>query len=411
MNNSIKFVVPKDKGESEFVGFNSENGAFVFPCKYFRDAELDGKHDEQLFKREAKNILLLLKHVEQKYLFGGGNAQLLQFHSMLWLMQDYIDHGYYVETEKVFGTSGAGRIHWGKTIRHSPVWLSGGNVIYPNPIRSRVTIDESRIITQIYKACLEYSVLRLGFIFGIERTEHAMYDVEKDKDFLSFFLTKELQSTNKDDKKTLLRHLLSIVNHQNEKTSGWGFSIFDKDFEYVFEFLINHVFGTEDVKKFYNTYSYYLPQRVPSSKLRPDTIMKDERSWTYYVVDSKYYNFGYTGSAKDLPASSDISKQIGYNHFLRDNLPEKEQDFHVKSVFLLPYSAEDSQPIKCVGYACRDARADENFCNKKDDDRVAVCLVDLRELIYSYQGKSNTLSPRKLIETIENFDKIAVKND
>ena len=52
-------------------------------------------------KKEAKNIIVLLKKFRQEYFLNGNNDELLQFNAMIWLIQDYIERGYYVETEQI----------------------------------------------------------------------------------------------------------------------------------------------------------------------------------------------------------------------------------------------------------------------------------------------------------------------
>ena len=95
-----------------------------------------------------------------------------------------------------------------------------------------------------------------------------------------------------------------------------------------------------------------------------------------YVIDAKYYNYGYSRNQKDLPQSSSITKQIGYNHYLSDHNDRKKH----YSVFLLPTSLEN-EPIEYVGYAASEKE-------KNVIDKVAVCLIDLRTLVDVFYGTS-----------------------
>ena len=401
MNDTISFKVPPYKVKDEYIGFHPSSGTFIFPCQYFSEQQTY-EQNTALYHKEARNIIFLLKHVCQDYLFGDGKNELIQFHSMIWLLQDYVDRGYYTETETVNKNSSPGRINWKRTIKQNRIFYNNSNIIYSNFVYNRVMMNESRIITQIYKACLAYSVERLGFIYGLTKTAHTVFDVDKDRDFIIFYLKNELNNTFRDYKKTLIGHLLSIVTHQSNKAKNVGYAIYDKEFEYVFEFLVNYAFGTEDVKKFYNAYSYCLndlSDLVPASRLRPDTITKDELNNTYFIVDSKYYNYGYTHNPKHLPESSSISKQLGYNHYLKDHLIDTEKDFWVRSVFVLPYaSTKEGEYIKYVGYAQRDDSKDVTADHI--DNRVAICLIDLKELIHTYMEHSTNLSPKTLIDCI-----------
>lgn len=375
MNRDIKFKIPNDKKEYNYIGidFQNNDSQFIFPPKYLKKGELTEK-DKQ---KEAKKIILLLKKIRQEYLLNGNNSELFQFNSMIWLIQDYIEHGYYVETEHLSSFSSNGKIDWKKTIKNNSIFFANGEIIYNEFVRDRIIIDDSQILTQIYKACLNFSVAKLGFLFGIGQTENSVYNIDRDNAFLIFYLENELNKTFKDYKKQLLNHLILIITAQNSKQKNNSFSIYDTEFEYVFEALINKIFGTENVKEFYNSYSYYIQEQNPSaSKLRPDTIMKDDKNKTYYILDAKYYNYGYSKNFSDLPQSSAISKQVAYNHYLRENLKEDEKGvYNIKSVFIFPFSKENGDDyLKYIGYAKRDN-------NPNKDDQVQIVLVDLKVLI------------------------------
>lgn len=372
---NIRFIIPSDKSESRYVGFDFEedNSRFVFPCKY-----LDETTTEREKRYEAKKLLSLIKKVQKEYFLNGDNDELFQFYSMSWLIRDFIDKGYYFETEKISEISNVGKINWKKTIKNNSVFIDGGNVIYKDLVRYKNNIDEGKILSQIYKCCLRFSVERLGFIYNVEDTERSAFLMNaSDVNFMLYYLHKELRATFNTYKKLLIEHLLTVLKGQQGRKKSISFSMYDKEFEYVFEFLVNNVFGTDEVGKYYDQSSYVIAgETYPSSKLRPDTIM--ERGTIRYVIDAKYYNYGYTNDVKDLPDSSSITKQIVYNHYLKK---EKGGEFY--SVFLLPYaSAVEKDFIKYIGYA-----KNENG-DPKNIDKVAVCLIDLKTLVDVYLGTS-----------------------
>ncbi len=369
------FKIPENKRDCTYIGLNllAKPPQFVFPCQY------QVKQDE--YKREARKILTLLKSVQQDFFVDGVNKELEQFHSMIWLVQDYMNRGYYVETEKIIKVGGTGKINWKHTIKNNAIYFDHGSIIYYEFCRERNVLDEAQILTQIYKCCLKYSVEHVGFIFGVESVESSIYDIQKDKVFMTNFLNDELHQTFRDDKKVLLNHLLSIINNRNTQNKEHGFSIFDSEFEYVFEVMVNQVFGTANVKKFYNEYYYEIfgKGEKPASKLRPDTIMQVEDC--YYIIDAKYYNYGYTDDYRDLPQSSAIAKQIGYNSYLRNQASVKAEN--VKSIFILPYACCNGEIFKYVGDAQQ--RGGEDY------DKVGVWLVDLKTLIDEFLSRGGNL--------------------
>lgn len=401
MKSKVEFIAPAQKGEYEYIGFDLESnaGRFIFPCRYIasgRENAADaGQEKEQ--KEEAKKIISLIKRVQKEFSLGGSGDESFQFYSMVWLIRDYIDNGYYTETERVVRRGDHGRIDWKHTLRHSGIYFDGKNLLYRDFYVQKNRLDEANLLAQIYKCCLAYSAECIGFLYNVSQTERSVFRMDSSADvgFMFYHVQKELGRTFNSYKQMLLRHLLTILKGRQGKIRAVSLCMHDKEFEYVFEFLVNSVFGTEVVQDFYNEYCYVIGDnhnRFSASKLRPDTIMKNPMASEsvepdFYVIDAKYYNYGYTGNPRDLPQASAIAKQIGYNYYLRDNYNETDEnrkEFY--SIFLLPFAKGDEYDyIEYIGYATNSSSS-ANKMDKEDEkmDKVAVCLVDLKMLVDVY---------------------------
>lgn len=401
MKSKVEFIAPAQKGEYEYIGFDLESnaGRFIFPCRYIasgRENAADaGQEKEQ--KEEAKKIISLIKRVQKEFSLGGSGDESFQFYSMVWLIRDYIDNGYYTETERVVRRGDHGRIDWKHTLRHSGIYFDGKNLLYRDFYVQKNRLDEANLLAQIYKCCLAYSAECIGFLYNVSQTERSVFRMDSSADvgFMFYHVQKELGRTFNSYKQMLLRHLLTILKGRQGKIRAVSLCMHDKEFEYVFEFLVNSVFGTEVVQDFYNEYCYVIGDnhnRFSASKLRPDTIMKNPMASEsvepdFYVIDAKYYNYGYTGNPRDLPQASAIAKQIGYNYYLRDNYnetDEKRKEFY--SIFLLPFAKGDEYDyIEYIGYATNSSSS-ANKMDKEDKkmDKVAVCRVDLKTLVDVY---------------------------
>lgn len=388
MKRAVDFVVPVQKGEYEYIGFDLEENAarFVFPCHYTETKptdDTDAARAEliELQKAEAKKILSLIKCVQKEFSFGGSGDESFQFYAMIWLIRDYIDRGYYTETERVVRRGDHGRIDWKHTFRHSAIYFDGSNLLYRDFYVQKNMLDSGNLLAQIYKCCLAYSADCIGFLYNVSQTEPSVFrmDSASDVGFMCYRVQKELSKTFNSYKQMLLRHLLTILKGRQGKIKAVSLCMHDKEFEYVFELLIDSVFGTENVQDFYNKYGYEIDgKRVAASKLRPDTIMKNPNSGDpdYFVLDAKYYNYGYTSDPHDLPQASSIAKQIGYNYYLSNRNWNGQGNKRFYSIFLLPFSqGKDEDCIKFVGYATNCGNQAENV------DKVAVCLIDLKTLV------------------------------
>ena len=401
MKSKVEFIAPAQKGEYEYIGFDLESnaGRFVFPCRYIasgRENAADAEQEKEQ-KEEAKKIISLIKRVQKEFSLGGSGDESFQFYSMVWLIRDYIDNGYYTETERVVRRGDQGRIDWKHTLRHSGIYFDGNNLLYRDFYVRKNRLDEANLLAQIYKCCLAYSAECIGFLYNVSQTERSVFRMDSSADvgFMFYHVQKELGRTFNSYKQMLLRHLLTILKGRQGKIRAVSLCMHDKEFEYVFEFLVNSVFGTEVVQDFYNEYCYVIGDnhnRFSASKLRPDTIMKNPMASEsvdpdFYVIDAKYYNYGYTGNPRDLPQASAIAKQIGYNYYLRDNYNETDEnrkEFY--SIFLLPFAKGDEcDYIEYIGYATNSSSS-ANKMDKEDEkmDKVAVCLVDLKTLVDVY---------------------------
>lgn len=401
MKGRVEFIAPEQKGEYEYIGFDLDAnvGRFIFPCRYFSEQEVVADAAEARLekehKEEAKKIISLIKRVQKEFSLGGGEGETTRFYSMIWLLRDYIDHGYYTETEHVIGKGDHGKIAWKHTLRKSGIYFDGCNLLYRDFFVRKNKIDDAGLLSQIYKCCLFEASECLGFLYNVSQTERSVFRIDSTADvgFMCYHVQKELGRTFNSYKQMLLRHLLTILQGKQGRIKAVSLYMHDKEFEYVFEFLVDSVFGTEVVRDFYNEYCYEIDgRRIPASKLRPDTIMENPNGCDphYYVLDAKYYNFGYTKNPRDLPQAAAIAKQIGYNHYLSNS---KKKIFY--SVFLLPFAkGADDEPIKYVGYAANassfslraDKKDKEDEMDKADKkmDKVAVCLVDLKTLVDVY---------------------------
>lgn len=415
------FLIPNNKREVDYVGFDSKrsNSSFVFPCQYFgndgRFPRFVTRKDKEFFaecKREAKRLIYVISKCRAE-LEQGQQEGYFPYLTYTKIIEDFLSRGYYHQTSQISSAGGSGKTDWKKTISHSDIWFNNGNLVYKQFFKFKRKIEDNEIITQIYKCCLKIAVDKIGWLYDIESVERSIFDAEN-KSHLAFmidFLKQELSNSFLDYKKQLLALMLSILEAKNE--GAWEACCYanDSEFEYVFERMINSALGSENVRDFYSSAQYHFDnETVMASKLRPDTITMfskeqiekvdalqqfGELKEICFVLDAKYYNYGYTKlKARDLPNSSSITKQIGYAQFIEQHELRGRDSYIITSVFMLPYSG--SQDLKYVCYADyafsgdNKIRPSKGNLNPEAANKVYVCLVNLKKLVELFYSSNKT---------------------
>lgn len=145
-----------------------------------------------------------------------------------------------------------------------------------------------------------------------------------------------------------------------------------------------------------------------ASALRPDTILlKDDAA---YILDSKFYRFGFTADEADLPETTSIQKQITYGDYLLELQEKKKIGINrVYNAFIMPYDKFNnklnlSQNIEYIGYAKTEWKD-----NKEQHQFVYSFLVDLHHVVaiwneYNHTDDINTLISEINYAVSENRD-------
>ena len=206
-----------------------------------------------------------------------------------------------------------------------------------------------------------------------------------------------------DKDKQLFQAMISMLEYLDSEHNNKQYYFGTDRFEYVWEKLIDEVFGIKGKEEFFprTKWSLKFNPDKDNHALEPDSIMLCNNK--IYVLDAKYYRYGVTGKQKHLPESSSINKQITYGEYI-DNcqaLKDKYGDIPIYNAFLMPFNKDDN-PFGINGnYFVNIGEATSEW--KHDTylyERVQGIVVDIRYLMNNYYGshKSKIL---KLAEVIE----------
>ena len=437
--NEICSCESKANSETEFVGIrcekSKEDGALetsiIFPLGYFKDDSALRELPEEELRECVVNLFTVLSDpsLQEQIHQDSSISTFAEEHSesefpmvsYLNVIRNFLDFGYLDEKEILYKKGANGKINWGRTIKAvKPVITEDAqNLVYLDFIARKVSYNEDTLITQVHKFCVHDALVKLGFLFGVDPSEEPLLDF--DYDLFCNAIHSKLAKTFNDRDLRLLADLARIVEYLAEHKTEDGkianeFYFGVKKFAPVWEAMVDKIFGKLPqgvAKDKFNPHCEWdLSSRArgyenPNYAMRPDTIMWDEACNRLYVLDAKYYKFGVTGSAADLPSSGSICKQIAYAEYVETHWKEIlgvdsiVLQNPIYNAFLLPYcfNADNSQLPPDDGFETRPCKMRFiGFChgNWKNLDarpgeedyrsyhRIAGILLNVRSVMENY---------------------------
>ena len=398
-------VNKNDEGD-RFVGVkaDSENAMVYFPVGY----KLPDTDEE--IRRDIIHLIAVLAEFTNRsdmllamQKFEAPQSVDFPINAYMTVINYYLEqNAYYTEKEPTFKTSDRGKIDWPQTLRKQrPLFQPNGSPVFTQYTVRHNSPNDNNLITQIHKYCVYESFQKLGWLFTSDVPPRPT--IEKNTKMFLSALNDKLAKTNNDKDKRLFSAMISMLNYIDEQTSQKQFYFGTDSFEYVWEKLIDRVFGVRDKEKYFPRTRWKLRggrQRV-NYALEPDTIMLCNNK--IYVLDAKYYRYGITGNPQHLPESTSINKQITYGEYIATQerfIRQYGGTVPVYNAFLMPYSREKNPfglttVFGNIGEASGDWKG-----NDKAYERVQGIVVDVRYLMYHYMGTHENKILR-MAETIE----------
>lgn len=414
-NDELKIFYHKvtNKIDDSFVGIKIRNNQidFYYPETYdFDETSLENNRNDVISILNTISIAKTHSGSDLKIESSFSNNEALPLLSYLWIIRDYLQFGFYINREKVFKKDVHGKVDWKRTLNQKPI-VSNGNIIYNNLIVS-VNDELDNLLVEIHKHCVKKSLDLLGWLFNINDSSFINVLPFQDdlKDLYIYALKKELSKTFDDKKKERLEHMLSIIEglSEDEKANEVVYGV--DSYAYIYERMINSIFGNREAAEFNPSAQWFLKinnDSFKSSDLRPDTIMIKNN--IAYVLDAKFYRFGFTSSKDDLPETTSIQKQITYGDYIKNNKVGKDI-LKIRNAFLLPYNMNNNKfnlhnIIEYLGYAKTDYRKGID-----DHEIIHAFLIDLKFVINNWNNNNSFNVIKDLVEQIESIQNTIIKS-
>lgn len=408
----ITLVPATGLGDNKFVGIKIENGHIEFHYPDTFELSSSKESPRPIDEKLRKDIVLVLRSVElartptsekSSYNTRRKRENVFPLRAFLWIINDYLTYGRYINKERQYEHGVKGKINWKKTMRAMPA-ISSGNVVYSDIVSERKS-QHDNLLSEIYFYCVQKSIDSIGWIYNLSFDNGGVnyYRLFNEKKYIGA-INSELSKSFDDLKKMRLSNMKSVILGLDDSVLATKKLIYGVDsYEYVFEKMLDAMFSKVDRKSdFYPSafwdVLYPKPDSVKSTNLRPDTISIRDRK--VFILDAKYYQYGKTFDPRDLPETTSIQKQITYGEYIK-KVKEGQYD-DVFSAFVMPYNKHSSDnpgeldgDIEFIGIAKADwIDADEH------SRKIAGILIDTRFLVENWiRGCDSAFS--ELTDTIE----------
>lgn len=422
--------VKTDSGEvDKFVGLRYQNGNLEihFPVGYSKVEATDEKEKNKLLRKDILNLISILstygkkeEMIAQSDFISPKNDVFFPIHAYIFIITDFMNHGYYRQKESYYKRGTSGKINWARTIKQVRPSIVNEQAVYFNFITKNINYNEEDLITKIHQYCVSECFKKLGFLFCSYVPEKV--SIKFNKKLFTSVLKSKMATTFNENNLLLFKNMIEVINFlDNDNNDKKEFIYGTNKFHHIWETLVDEVYGEEDKENYYpkikwqftdgkEDFTYSNPKDKKNS-LRPDTIMITSPKTTdqkIFVLDSKYYQYGETHWNSDLPGSDSIIKQIAYAQFIEKSKEKQESKipkeirFFINSnsiynAFILPANKknhQDSLP-KNVGYAITDYIGEDIHYSK-----IHCILLDTRSLMYNHVRKSSA-EIEKLANLIE----------
>lgn len=384
-----------------FVGIRRKDDYYEvnFPLGYHCS------EDEKGLRKDILSLInVLAKNTDKKEseLYVGLNQDDptgIPVQAYLYLIKDFFERGYYKERDTYRQIAKRGKIDWSRTIKTQKPLLQDNEAYYLDFVVKKNTINEDELITIVHKYCVYESFDKFGWLFtsfvppepktGL--TKKMMLSVVNDK----------LQNTFNDRNKQLFRNMIAVINAiKDDAESEFRYGTYR--FEYVWEKMIDRVFGISEKEEYFPKTTWNLEdgREHDNAFLEPDTIML--LNGKVYVLDAKYYKFGWSGAPGHLPKSTSINKQITYGEYIAEEHQFMKDGNHpvVYNAFIMPYDSKGKRfptgtPIHYIGFATSDWKGGD-----KKYENVLGILMDVKYLM-GIDSRADESEIVKLAELIE----------
>ncbi|MGN0728560.1 LlaJI family restriction endonuclease [Treponema sp.] len=398
-NNSFN----EEEGQvDKFVGLRFIDGklSVYFPVGYRKP----NKADEKEVRRDILNLISVLSTFTSRESAISNPAFLntkevdFPIHAYLYIINDFLNHGYFQQKEQIYRRSTSGKISWARTIKQIRPQIIDGSAVYLDFVTHHSNHNENELITLIHKFCVHECFEKIGYLFSSYIPQKS--PLAFNKNLFTAVIKTKASSTFNESELLLFKNMLNVINSMDSNGEKKNFIFGTDNFHHVWEQLVDSVYGEKDKDSFYpkvywkfkNSKTFSFSEKRNS--LRPDTIMITNRgneNQKIFVLDSKYYRYGATKNPNHLPDSASVVKQLAYAQYIdnteiRSKLPEDVRPFiksrNIYNAFIMPADNESPENIGFV--SAEYVLPQDSEQAEKPYNQIYGILLDVKIIMYCH---------------------------
>ncbi|WP_171038128.1 LlaJI family restriction endonuclease [Aquibacillus sediminis] len=375
-------------------GLDNENKVGI----WIKDVKVKVSFPKQM-NQDKKDVRLLIKTLEKyartkdkqmsviktsvKSGIGSMNGK-LPLGAFFEIIDDYIEHGYYLSKTVHFSESKGRTIDFNKTIKKVTPNYYQGSFIYPKHIKRTKRTYEEELLRLIHKYVVYKISHLLEFYYGQIPVED-INELPVSKEQCINYLKQELFNSTNDYKIRLITLLLAFFEGTNGDDNIELF-IETSNFELIWEEMLRTIFSNAKRRKFFFNTSWYLynsegeVRRKTNKDSELDLIklnlFEEKNHIDVFVIDAKYYSYSEQNNKGTLPQTTDINKQVGYLYYVRQKIQELYPDSYSKhfyNVFIIPHTTtKNDRKLEAFGYAVSEMDRSEKIIGINADVKTVM---------------------------------------
>lgn len=311
------------------------------------------------------------------------------------ILQDYMAYGIYYNKSKQKKRNGRGNILWQRTIQTVNPIINREDVLYLESVNLQNHQDYSQLVTHLHIWIINRCARLLQIIGQCQDLELPEVKLTFDDAYLEQYvpyLLSKLSTVFFDREIRLIKSLAAWCGQSSFYRNQIGITSFDR----IWEYATKQVFGNIDDTRS-GPPSYYIDNQeyIARGDAIPDILRvfmhQNTKKGIIGILDAKYYCPQIKKHEYEIygvPANSDIAKQIGYYHYMKQQYCS--DSFKFTNAFLFPSLFEsNSNLFRRIGFARpNNKRYDEvdrllegiTVEESTEQDRVLLYKVDAEAL-------------------------------